>query len=190
MPAVQSYMAHHQGMILLAACNFLSGDVMVKRFHDDERIQSVELLLQEKIPQNPPLEFPHLDEPVVVPREAAPARKRTVAHPGRQSHPAGARSFPGRNQRTDHQCRERIQPMARSCVDTLAVRYHPGSLGYMDLRAGPGQRSTLVCNLPAHRAAALNRQQTSFRQWTRKFYSIHTRWSSPILSMASPFALE
>jgi cyclic beta-1,2-glucan synthetase len=60
---VQSYMAHHQGMILLAACNFLLDDVMVKRFHADEHIQSVELLLQEKIPQNPPLEFPHTDEP-------------------------------------------------------------------------------------------------------------------------------
>jgi cyclic beta-1,2-glucan synthetase len=60
---VQSYMAHHQGMILLAACNFLLDDVMVKRFHADEHIQSVELLLQEKIPQNPPLEFPHTEEP-------------------------------------------------------------------------------------------------------------------------------
>ena len=60
---VQSYMAHHQGMILLAACNFLLDDVMVERFHADEHIQSVELLLQEKIPQNPPLEFPHTDEP-------------------------------------------------------------------------------------------------------------------------------
>ena len=60
---VQSYMAHHQGMILLAACNFLLDNVMVERFHADEHIQSVELLLQEKIPQNPPLEFPHTDEP-------------------------------------------------------------------------------------------------------------------------------
>jgi cyclic beta-1,2-glucan synthetase len=60
---VQSYMAHHQGMILLAACNFLLDDVMVERFHADEHIQSVELLLQEKIPQNPPLEYPHTEEP-------------------------------------------------------------------------------------------------------------------------------
>jgi cyclic beta-1,2-glucan synthetase len=60
---VQSYMAHHQGMILLAVCNFLKDNVMVERFHADEHIQSVELLLQEKIPQNPLLEFPHTDEP-------------------------------------------------------------------------------------------------------------------------------
>ncbi len=59
---VQSYMAHHQGMILLAICNYLSNDTMVERFHADERIRSVELLLQEKIPQNPPLEYPHPEE--------------------------------------------------------------------------------------------------------------------------------
>jgi cyclic beta-1,2-glucan synthetase len=64
---VQSYMAHHQGMILLAACNYLSDHVMVGRFHADERIQSVELLLQEKIPQNPPIEYPHPDEPADLP---------------------------------------------------------------------------------------------------------------------------
>jgi cyclic beta-1,2-glucan synthetase len=61
---VYSYMAHHQGMILLSLCNFLTNDVMVQRFHADERIQSVDLLLQEKIPQNPPIEYPHPDEPV------------------------------------------------------------------------------------------------------------------------------
>ena len=54
-------------MILLAACNYLSDDVMVRRFHADERIQSVELLLQEKIPQNPPIEYPHPDEPADLP---------------------------------------------------------------------------------------------------------------------------
>jgi cyclic beta-1,2-glucan synthetase len=61
---VQSYMAHHQGMILLAASNYLSNDLMVQRFQADEHIQSVELLLQEKIPQNPPIEYPHSNESV------------------------------------------------------------------------------------------------------------------------------
>ena len=55
---VQSYMAHHQGMILTAASNYLLDDVVVRRFHADERIKSVELLLQEKIPQSPPIEYP------------------------------------------------------------------------------------------------------------------------------------
>ena len=61
---VQSYMAHHQGMILLAACNYLSDNGMVQYFHADEHIQSVELLLQEKIPQNQHFEYPHPERPV------------------------------------------------------------------------------------------------------------------------------
>jgi cyclic beta-1,2-glucan synthetase len=68
---VQSFMAHHQGMILVAACNFLSDSVMVRRFHADERIQSVELLLQEKIPQDLNIEYPHpveLEESKLIPR--------------------------------------------------------------------------------------------------------------------------
>lgn len=69
--AVRSYMAHHQGMVIIAACNYLLDDVMVKRFHDNEHIQSVELLLQEKIPLNPPIEYPHPDEPVDMPEEGA-----------------------------------------------------------------------------------------------------------------------
>jgi cyclic beta-1,2-glucan synthetase len=60
---VQSYMAHHQGMVLLSASNALLNDVMIQRFHANERIQSIELLLQEKIPQNQHLEYPHPDEP-------------------------------------------------------------------------------------------------------------------------------
>ena len=68
---VQSYMAHHHGMIMLAVCNALLHGVMIQRFHADERIHSIELLLQEKIPQNPHIEYPHPDEPL----ELSPARR-------------------------------------------------------------------------------------------------------------------
>ncbi|MBA4384831.1 MAG: hypothetical protein C0410_08850, partial [Anaerolinea sp.] len=47
---VSEYMAHHQGMILMAMDNFFHDDIMVKRMHTDPRIQSVELVLQEQIP--------------------------------------------------------------------------------------------------------------------------------------------
>lgn len=53
---VRSYMAHHQGMILLSLVNYLKDDVMVRRFHADPLVQSVELLLQEKVPTDAPLE--------------------------------------------------------------------------------------------------------------------------------------
>ncbi|HSD84309.1 MAG TPA: glucoamylase family protein, partial [Anaerolineae bacterium] len=59
---VRAYMAHHQGMILLALANYLGDDSMVKRFHAEPHIQSVELLLQEQIPTAAPLEFPQTEE--------------------------------------------------------------------------------------------------------------------------------
>jgi cyclic beta-1,2-glucan synthetase len=45
---VRSWMAHHQGMSLLALANFLSDDVVQRWFHSDRRVQATELLLHEK----------------------------------------------------------------------------------------------------------------------------------------------
>lgn len=47
---VQSFMAHHQGMSLLAIDNVLFKNIMQKRLHNEALIQSAELLLQERIP--------------------------------------------------------------------------------------------------------------------------------------------
>ncbi len=54
---VRSFMAHHQGMILLAIANTLRDGAMVSRFHADPRIHSVELLLQEQAPQAATVEY-------------------------------------------------------------------------------------------------------------------------------------
>jgi cyclic beta-1,2-glucan synthetase len=59
---VCSYMVHHQGMALLALVNYLQDDVMVSRTHGDPRIQSVQLLLQEQVPRQAPVEIPHPEE--------------------------------------------------------------------------------------------------------------------------------
>ncbi len=59
---VESYMAHHQGMILVALCNQLLDEPMVKRFWADARLQSIDLLLQEKFPVDAPVEHPHQGE--------------------------------------------------------------------------------------------------------------------------------
>jgi cyclic beta-1,2-glucan synthetase len=59
---IRSYMAHHQGMIMLALCNYLRENVMVQRFHADPRIATVQLLLQEKTPHGAPIEHPHPHE--------------------------------------------------------------------------------------------------------------------------------
>jgi hypothetical protein len=44
---VRSWMAHHQGMSLLAIANFLHHDVVQQWFHHDVRVQATELLLEE-----------------------------------------------------------------------------------------------------------------------------------------------
>jgi len=45
---VRCWMAHHQGMSLLALANFLNDSVVQKWFHAERRVQATELLLHEK----------------------------------------------------------------------------------------------------------------------------------------------
>lgn len=47
---VQSFMAHHQGMSLLALNNVLNDNRMQSRFHANPMVQATELLLQERLP--------------------------------------------------------------------------------------------------------------------------------------------
>jgi cyclic beta-1,2-glucan synthetase len=47
---VRSFMAHHQGMTLLALCNTICENIMQKRFHSDPLVASAQRLLQERIP--------------------------------------------------------------------------------------------------------------------------------------------
>jgi cyclic beta-1,2-glucan synthetase len=47
---VRCFMAHHQGMALLAIDNALLGNRMQERFHHDLLVQSTEFLLEERMP--------------------------------------------------------------------------------------------------------------------------------------------
>ena len=47
---VHCFMAHHQGMALLAIDNALLGNRMQERFHHDPLVQSTEFLLEERMP--------------------------------------------------------------------------------------------------------------------------------------------
>ncbi|MCC7126321.1 MAG: carbohydrate-binding protein [Acidobacteria bacterium] len=49
---VRAYMAHHQGMTLVALVNALLAERMVERFHADPRVQATVLLLQERVPRD------------------------------------------------------------------------------------------------------------------------------------------
>ncbi len=48
---VRAYMAHHQGMTIVAIANTLLNGVMRARFHLEPRVQATELLLQERTPR-------------------------------------------------------------------------------------------------------------------------------------------
>ena len=52
---VRSYMAHHQGMSLVALTNVLCDDVMPRRFHAEPMVRAADLLLQERVPRDPPI---------------------------------------------------------------------------------------------------------------------------------------
>ena len=47
---VKTYMAHHQGLILLSINNAICDDILQKRFNQNPEIESVNVLLQEKMP--------------------------------------------------------------------------------------------------------------------------------------------
>ena len=48
---VKTYMAHHQGLILLSINNFINSNVLVKRFSNNPEIEAVDILLQERMPK-------------------------------------------------------------------------------------------------------------------------------------------
>ena len=59
---VHSYMAHHQGISLVAILNALQNGKMRDRFHADPLIQATELLLQELPPRHVALAEPRVEE--------------------------------------------------------------------------------------------------------------------------------
>jgi cyclic beta-1,2-glucan synthetase len=74
---VKSYMAHHQGMILAALCNFLKSDRLIKSFHEDAQINAQIILLYETMGRDMPADFPHSTESSL----QTPPRKRITFDP-------------------------------------------------------------------------------------------------------------
>ena len=72
---VRAYMAHHQGMTLIALTNVLCGGVMRARFHGEPMIQATELLLQERAPRDVAVARPRAEE------VRAPAHGREFVEP-------------------------------------------------------------------------------------------------------------
>jgi cyclic beta-1,2-glucan synthetase len=80
---VRAYMAHHQGMVVVALANTLQDGRMRARFHAEPIVQATELLLQERTPRDVAVARPRADE-VTGPadlRELVPAAGRRFASP-------------------------------------------------------------------------------------------------------------
>jgi cyclic beta-1,2-glucan synthetase len=71
---VKEWMAHHQGMSLLAIANFLCDDVVRRWFHSDVYVEATELLLQER------MSLPQPKRTRRVRREAIPSSRSSVVH--------------------------------------------------------------------------------------------------------------
>ena len=86
---VRSFMAHHQGMTIVAIANALFEGAMRERFHSEPIIQATELLLQERVPREVASSRPWAAEVKPAPRasDADLAGGRKIASPD-QSTPA------------------------------------------------------------------------------------------------------
>jgi len=76
-----TYMAHHQGMTLLALDNALHDSPMQARFHSDPRVKAAELVLQERLPHLVPLKNPPIEKAEHVPwarQPVAPQFRRYI----------------------------------------------------------------------------------------------------------------
>lgn len=83
---VRSFMAHHQGMTIVAIANTLRGGEMRARFHREPMIQASELLLQERSPRDVVVARPRAEEvraaAVDARSEGAMVRRLTAPAPG------------------------------------------------------------------------------------------------------------
>ncbi len=89
MAIVQAYMAHHQGMAIVAIANGLMDGILRTRFHTEPMVRATELLLQERTPADVPVTHHWAAGPDV--RIAGPAGEpltdRHFTHP-HQANPA------------------------------------------------------------------------------------------------------
>jgi cyclic beta-1,2-glucan synthetase len=79
--AIRAYFAHHQGMTLVSLVNVLLGSPMVRRFHSDPRVQTVEPLLQERVPREASVVQPRPDEPLLALTQPPPLPPRQFRSP-------------------------------------------------------------------------------------------------------------
>ena len=140
---VRTYMAHHQGMTLVALANALLDDRMVSRFHLDSRVQATELLLQERRPREVPVAQPlPLDRRAGV-DDAASSAVPPLSHAA-HGVPARAVSLERAVRLRGHQRRRRQPAARRPGGDAIAARRHARSGQHVPLSARRLERRRLV----------------------------------------------
>ena len=151
---VHAFMAHHQGMSLLALAHLLLERPMQRRFESEPLFQSVMLLLQERVPKATAL-FPHTARTL---RGALDRGRRGDADSGvqqpRHAGPRGAVAVERPLPRDGDQRGRRLQPSQGPRRHTLARRRHLRQLGHVLLPPRRGERSVLVDRLSADARAA------------------------------------
>jgi cyclic beta-1,2-glucan synthetase len=78
---VRAFLAHHQGMSLVALTNAVLGHPMVQRLHADTRVQATALLLQERAPRHAPITQPRPAEETRVAAPVSPVAIRRFRSP-------------------------------------------------------------------------------------------------------------
>ena len=150
---VRAYMAHHQGMTVVAIANALTGGAVQGYFHAEAAARATELLLQEKPPRSVE------DAPEALEAEAREARfpvsagrRRLQTWRPRTPHTQLSEQRPlrGHGQRQ----RRRLQPLRQSGGDALERGRHLRSQRAGDLPARSRQRRGLVGRLCPDRGQA------------------------------------
>ena len=152
---IRAYMAHHQGMTIVAIANVLFDGKMRGRFHAEPGIQATELLLHERAPRDVSAVHPRAEEvdtaaPIT---DTRPPRSPSFAEPTRRraaDSPALQRSL----LRNAHERWFGLQPLARHRGDALAGRRDTRRHGQLYLPARRGKRRAVVGGISADRSRA------------------------------------
>ena len=147
---VRAYMAHHQGMTLVAIADALHGGAMRARFHAEPIIQATELLLQERTPRDVAVAHPRAEEVKADAnvRESVPPTIRRF-HSPHDLIPRTHLLIQRQLHRDDHRGRLGLQPLARDGGHAMARRRHLRFVGNLHLPSGCAERQGLVCRFPA-----------------------------------------
>ena len=162
---VRAFMAHHQGMTIVAIANAVFDGAMRERFHAEPIIQATELLLQERVPREVASTRPWAAEVKSGARasDADPSGGRRIVS-AHQSDAGDAAAFQRTLRHDADRGRLRIQPLGRPRRHAMAGRRHARRLRLLYLSSGHAERRRLVGRLSADAAPSpTNTPSTSMR---------------------------